>query len=211
MTSSAYLKFNNQTGLDLLTTVGTILTIGYANGAEGVLYPAITSTSSSTGYGVKIFVDAYAVFYHGAPYGLIGDAGGSAGNETSGAVWGSSYLGQLLEYGFKWDGTNGTVFWGAGNSYSTANTHTPPIDASYRRTLVGSQNFATGMVGSGNVLALGFNRLLSQAEYAFWSESPWAVVQLPQAKIFALSIAGSAPFYLEDSLHRPSMMAILAS
>ena len=173
--ANGYLKFAKQTGLDKLTTTGTVLCVAYSAGQHSAAGQyAISSYEEVVGY--YGFAFGFDDFVYTSDDGTVLRILSAAGTttSTSGAVLGSPHANKLHAMGGAWDGTSNYLYYNSLTRATIAGIRTPPSDAN-RRTNINRMS-VTSLGTTGNVLCVGFNRVLTQAEYQAWALAPWAIL-----------------------------------
>lgn len=206
--ASGYLSFARTTGLDLLTTQGTILAIGYHNGGtDGNMQYVLASFESATNYaGCGLGIDNYNQF-------TAAGVGIYVRSSATGPTWFATPTAVLVQpeqnlahiIGGAWDGALGYCYYGGTTRISGTLALTANLTAGRVTYVNRGNNDAGGQAG--NVLALAFNRVLSQEEYKQWARNPWQVLApIPRiVPAFEVSAPAGGGGPLVGGLVRPSL------
>lgn len=193
---------NNTTGLDKLTTVGTLIAVGGMATTGTATYTMFGSSEFvSVGTGCVLGIDNNSFVGPGRVLGHLTNAAQSASfnirNGTDNVL--TSAPGNKLHcFGMGWDGTN--YYWysaGLGvQRQSGAGTLSPVLQAN-RKTAVGrgGQSMMMGGLSSFMGLGLAWNRVLTAAEYWQLWQNPWAVFQA-QKDVWIPVSSAAAPSYV---------------
>lgn len=186
-TTTGQVFVNNTTGVDKLTTKGTLIAVGGMATTNTATYTMFGSSEFvSVGTGCAVGIDNNSFQGPGRILGHISNAAQSTsfniGNGTDNELT-SSPGNKLHTFGLGWDGTN-YHWYSAGIGFvkqSNAGTLSP-VAQSNRKTAVGrgGQSMALGGLSAFMALGLAWNRVLSLAEYIQLWQNPWAVFKTPQ-------------------------------
>jgi hypothetical protein len=173
--------FGAKTGLDNLTTVGSMFALAYHTGNTAVQHAVLQTEEDVVQYsGATLFIDDNAFSANGAVGIEVCDS--AATENASGAVLGTSSENLVHVIGGAWNGTNGYFYHSGTTRGSAANAHTATGHAS-RRTRVNMRHGTSTNMRCGNVLAVGKSYVPSVDEYAHWARRPWAILK-PRAPLF---------------------------
>lgn len=185
--STGQVFVNNTTGVDKLTTTGTLIAVGGMDTTSAATYTMFGSSEFvSVGTGCVLGIDNNFFQGPGRVCANVSNSGNAntffLGNGSSNVL--TANPGNLLHtFGVGWDGTN--YYWysaGAGfQRQSNAGTLSPVLQSN-RKTAVGrgGQGMALGGLNAFMALGLAWNRVLSAAEYFQLWLNPWALFQAPR-------------------------------
>lgn len=181
-TTAGYLEFKNQTGLDRLNTVGTILAVGYHTGTVAFKYHAVIETNEAVtaNYGATLLIDDGNQISTEGPIGFIVGSSGTNNNAAfgpTGNVFTSAAEDVGHAFGMGWDGSSHFIYYNSTSLSTTAGTSTPNANSNRRTRVNTYKTVVPSSSTGGNAICCAWERNLSLQEYRAWAANPWDMLE----------------------------------
>ena len=172
----------NETGVDFLTTIGTLITLGRHEASVGnnqVFYFGSNEKVSSY-YGCGVGIDDFVLSGYGRPLIILDGNNANAGPTND--LLGRDPEDMIHFFGVAWDGTNHYFYTGLNNSVlreSEVDARTATSHPSRRTLCSGDANSlrsSSGVISIQSSLNLAWNRVLSKSEYSSLYFDPYQIL-----------------------------------